>query len=170
MKELWQSDDRLVRVITDVYFPEPDSKIERDYSDLERSFRSGAWIVVWYAPAENIWKITKSNRFVKPNLFTLTYSLPEEMKELWSFYGSGTAGRQRECDLYVTDDDAIAIAQWLYASWQDYACVELRRTAEKRGINLDEFVDSDIPASLRPGIPLLRSYRAVLRDVYDESL
>lgn len=65
--------------------------------------------------------------------------------------------------------DPVGFAETLYAAWGELAARELPRKLQYLGVNQDDFPDVAAPAWMRPGIPLFRQRRAVMRELMAES-
>lgn len=155
-KLLWQSEDRYVRVIDNVEW----SDEERDRSDLESEYRTGAWIVFYRSDGDDRWFVARSRRMPKPSLKRLAYHM--QPQDRLSINMEDSRGR------VINDYDVIEVAQALYAAWCDVAAREIPAhiaSANRRRtrINPDDYRTDQIAAWLRPGIPLHRESRVAIR-------
>lgn len=159
----WQSEDGYVRVIDRVEWGES----ERERSDLEQEYRTGAWIVFYRSIDDDRWFFSRSRRMPKPSLKRLAWRMP--WNDCLSINAEDSHGR------IINDYDVIEVAQALYAAWCDVAAEEIPAKIEglrkvgRAQINPDDYTPGQISAWLRPGIPLHREGRRVIREM-DEDL
>lgn len=155
----WQSEDGYVRVVDEVVWSDED----RECSDLEQEYRTGAWIVFYCSENDDRWFLARSRRMPKPSLKRLAWRMP--WSDCISINAEDSHGR------VINDYDIVQVAQALYAAWQQVAADEIPakianlRAIGRAQINPDDYGSEQIPAWLRPGIPLHRESRRAIREV-----
>lgn len=145
---LWQSEDGYVRAYDDVYMPEettPDDK-----GDLNDIFLDGAWIVIWRSTGR--WHITRNRRFAKPGLNMLRRNMQQNEYSYPEFWIAPNDAHGHICSEESSDpDNAMLLAQALYAAWEKLAANEL---PAKMQFLQAAGRSSEIKGWLRPGMAL----------------
>lgn len=169
-------------VADDVRFP---NEAGEGVDELEALFRARAWIVIWraapdhdsFVPDAARWHITRNRHFVKPSLLEIKRLARSEYGDecdMWDrvyVYGAGGAGHERrESEVEI---DPVALAESTYRRWSELAAAVLSTRlawlAERHPhLTADDYHPLDVPAWMRPGIPLQREQRRALRELAEE--